>query len=549
MRIVHRILALLVWPLRFLGRTVSRAGAALLPRLRPSRIRITVSAGRSAAAPWWRRGTRSLIVLLGLGVYFGLQFGLAQLIQNENWYGIGTIVVLTTTVLLTLYSPPSAFMGWLILSPWVMLFWVGTVGGYLPVTFDRLALLLILIVVVVRLLANRWPMRRLTLPEILLFGSYFWIKLTPYIGTRPPIIYIAAIILEAVVMPFFIYFIAKMCIRKKEQVAGAAVAIVMMGLLWALTGYYEHFYGKMWLSSIVGYDVRLTMTDVARGRAMGPTFHMYVYGGVLTLTILMAMHLAGQTRKIALSIFYYAVVAITVVGLYWGFARGAYLAFLAVSVLLPIFASTNRVRYLIYVFVLIVGISLMLPYVMASRDVANRMQNKANVFYRLVAYHTLWNMIKGNFWTGVGFGNSEEEVPKYLDSFGYPVAKQSKTGLRTYSHGHNEYLTVFAEQGVIGFVAYFGAVVGSVIQMLRMRRHLPAEGVAGRDFITVCSLFVIAYLILCMSDRFKVPAYAYINFVVWSVIGLGIRLGELGEEEARAAKAPPLQEPAAASVA
>ena len=69
---------------------------------------------------------------------------------------------------------------------------------------------------------------------------------------------------------------------------------------------------------------------------------------------------------------------------------------------------------------------------------------------RLYMYRNTIEMIKDNFFWGVGFGNFKYIYPRYRDR-----GEWALSGLNTrVEEAHNEYLQIFSEVGIIGFLAF-----------------------------------------------------------------------------------------------
>ncbi len=143
-------------------------------------------------------------------------------------------------------------------------------------------------------------------------------------------------------------------------------------------------------------------------------------------------------------------------------SRGAWIGFaaalLAMAVVLP-----RKARWgLLLVLVLVVGgwglyRAGLLPASVVARltgfvqdvrftDVRGVGINDANyaVLERLAHWQAALEMWRENFWTGVGFGCYEPAYPKFA-LINWPIAL---------GHAHNYYLTIVAETGLVGLVAY-----------------------------------------------------------------------------------------------
>jgi O-antigen ligase len=169
-------------------------------------------------------------------------------------------------------------------------------------------------------------------------------------------------------------------------------------------------------------------------------------------------------------------------------SRGAWMGFgaavLAMAVALP-----RKARWgLLLVLVLVVGgLGLyrvgLLPASIAARltsfaqdvrfaDVRGVGINDANyaVLERLAHWQAALEMWRTNFWTGVGFGCYEPAYARFA-LINWPIAL---------GHAHNYYLTIAAETGVVGLIAYlflWGAVFWQTWRVTRRARGL-LRGVA-----------------------------------------------------------------------
>jgi hypothetical protein len=496
----------------------------------PDAVRLVWGSGRTHAAPAWRKLVRLSVVLLGFAIFGALEYELAILIQAEDWFHIGMIFVGIITLIATLFSVPAAFIGWLVLSPWVALFWREAVGGALGLSFDRVMVLLLLIVVTVRRLAKRERLRPLLLPEVLLLASFVYIKVVPRIGDIPTMIWGMNVALDSLVSPFIIYWVARECITNKKQIPGMLVAVLIGGLAWALSGFFEHYFGKMWLSPIIGEDIRLTWGDVAQGRATGPANHYYVYGGVLILTIFLGLHLGASAKRSGARFLYLVTTVLTVVALYFGYSRAPYLAFGISLLIATLLVKRGRGLYATAaVAVFILGTIAMSSLSTSTQTERFGTRNVVGLSGRSAINKTMLNMIGGHFWFGVGYQKSPDAMSEYVSSMAH--GHWVKRHQIVYSHAHNEALLIFAEQGIVGFVIYFGALIAFVFQIFRVRARLPDAGVLGKDFVLPAFLLILSYFIMGSADQFQISPYLY--FLMYSMIAIVMQLGYLTDQEAK----------------
>ena len=92
---------------------------------------------------------------------------------------------------------------------------------------------------------------------------------------------------------------------------------------------------------------------------------------------------------------------------------------------------------------------------------------------RLYMYRNTLNMIKDNLFLGVGFGNFKYIYPKYRDRGEWELS-----GLNTrVDQAHSEYLQIFSEVGLIGFLAFLWILVGigrMVWEIIKVRDFGPS---------------------------------------------------------------------------
>jgi len=155
-----------------------------------------------------------------------------------------------------------------------------------------------------------------------------------------------------------------------------------------------------------------------------------------------------------------AVAMVAALGMSW--SRGAWLGFGA-AVLAMAAALPRQARWgpLLAVCLLVAGLGIyaagLLPPSVEARltgfvqdirfeDVRGVGINDANyaVIERLAHWQAALDMWRHNFWTGVGFGCYEPAYPDYA-LINWPFAL---------GHAHNYYLTIVAETGTIGLIAY-----------------------------------------------------------------------------------------------
>lgn len=113
---------------------------------------------------------------------------------------------------------------------------------------------------------------------------------------------------------------------------------------------------------------------------------------------------------------------------------------------------------------------------------------------RLYMYRNTIEMIKDNFLLGIGFGNFKYVYPRYRDR-----GEWTLSGLNTrVEEAHNEYLQIFSEVGIIGFLAF----VWILFLIGRMSLWMIQKGDLNRSFFIALALMmgIMATLIQSLFD-------------------------------------------------
>lgn len=501
---------------------------------------------RTLSAPIWRRTLRGLCVCLGLCTFAGLQILLAHFINEFTWWYIAALYVVAVTVVIVAARPTAAFIIWLSVSPVAMLLLKLDWGRDMPaLTFDRVAIYSLAMFLVFRTMANRVRPRRPLVAEWLLiaFPAYVFVRMwtQPHrFLVRDINVYLAIVVISTV-----LYFLSKASLMKPKHAVWVMKALVFVGLYSALFGFYEHFTGKMWFSSIAGTDFLLKQGfwgDVGSGRSAGPFGNPTVYGTFLGLSTFLAFHLAAYTRRVDLKLFYYAGAVVMVIGWFWCYTRGGYIGVIMFLVLMPLFARGIRKQYLVLFVIGAVLVVLAIPMLLTNREIYQRMTARDTAVGRIAIAATMINAWKHNLWFGVGLNQVDYAIEQYITNAGSVSGmwvrggnyQWPQAGLRHIITSHNSFLSILVEYGTVGALIYYGALLAFILRLLAIRKRGPAHDMLGQDFVSLILVFILGHLISIAV--YDVRYFTYMNYVFWILIAVVIRLDELAQEEEAPAK-------------
>lgn len=491
---------------------------------------------RTVFAPWWRKLIRWSVVITGLVLFAGMQYGMAVLINRWWWWFIIAFFVIAGSIALASFRPILVFVAWLVISPFGRHFLYMDFGwlAFPALTFDLIAIYFLAVVLVFRALANRKPVGKLLFAEWLMLLFVVYVAATQAVSpenkTFMDIVRTTSrTLIPEVLILSVLYFVTKGVIQKKEHAALILKSMILFGLLMAVVAFYEHYTGNRWYSLVVGFGIPLAWQGIAEGRASGMFDHAAAPAALIATTFLLSYHLAGWTRAAHVRAMYYGIMVLMIVGAFFTYTRNVYVVLMLTVLLMPFAASVKRGRFValsVLGFVLLVVIA---PFLLRDQDLYNRVTDLKNAEARVVYARTTINVIRHNLWFGVGWGNVNKAHKEYVTSLRHHNYKPDSRRLGWVNISHNSYLTVMAEQGLVGSVLYFGAIAAFMGRLLRIRKRIPAEGLVGRDLVSIVIVSSVGFLTsIVAASIYLIP---YVNWIFWMQFALVVRLDELNRQE------------------
>jgi len=250
---------------------------------------------------------------------------------------------------------------------------------------------------------------------------------------------------------------------------------------------FQHFLGLDPLR-VLASPTKLFQKTGSYYHAVGLFDHHLTYGNSLMIVLFLALALIVSSRSHWERILLGAGFLVTLAGLFYSYARGPWLGFLAGCFLYG-YVKGRRVLVLLLAVALLAGAA----FYMGSDSVRHRIRtifdSNLNV-ERIITWQTTMEMIKDYPVVGLGPGVYRRICWNYRD--GYNVHFTSE------SHAHNAYLQVWAESGLFGFVPYVLVLVVFLYYGVRRMydkltpqpaRELTLGGVAAVMAFCVAGLF------------------------------------------------------------
>jgi O-antigen ligase len=225
----------------------------------------------------------------------------------------------------------------------------------------------------------------------------------------------------------------------------------------------------------------------AGARTTGTFGNAAVYATTLMLLSLLLYHEAMQSEPSKRRTVLVSVFALGLVGVFFTFSRGSWLAGAAVLAGLVLLypKMTIRLTALLATLGLILGISLLADEVEYA---AQRLATEETAEGRVVLLNAGLRMVAAKPLFGWGY----DTYDLYDSEFKEPVGD---IPVRSDSTSHNTYMTLVVELGLFALLLYLFPVTYWLLASLSVRKRLPSHGFWSRRLLGILWLVVFAHVI------------------------------------------------------
>ncbi|MGH4140119.1 O-antigen ligase family protein [Clostridium sp.] len=301
----------------------------------------------------------------------------------------------------------------------------------------------------------------------------------------------------------FMYFIIKYEFNNKKQIKTLLKCYIFTSLILSCIGIYQHFTGfglteKFTKPSAFGTGIRIAST----------LFNPNTYGAYLILIIFPVIMLCIYEKNKYKKIVYTFLSILLLTNLLMTLSRNAFLGFgLGVLVLALI--------YSIKLIFALGGFNILMFFIPSVfqrlKDVTNLSQDES----RIKLWKTAIMMIKEHPLFGVGNGNFVTRYNEYIKKY-----KELKYQEYQNYPGHNSYLKVQSELGIIGIVSFLGIVTTALCRVKKL--YNTTKDRFYKPFYMGVMAGMVAFLFMNFFDNlFFVPkATTYFWFLLATVEAL-----------------------------
>lgn len=432
----------------------------------------------------------SLLALGGAAVGAAV---IAYLVAAGVWYLAVAALLVIPGVVVLYHRPMLAITAWLVLTPLVVVsdsaaarkvYWLVHRG--LPVAA------VIVVVLAAKAAGTRRTLPRLGLPELLMAGYV--------VATLISISYTSADagrqviqLYDFVIAPMLLYLFVRLLEPDERQVRGIAAAVVFVLLVQTFIGLLSWVAPAVLPSEWLGKVGERTVGSLRSPDVYGTTI---LFCGVFLLQI----GAARRRRSISAAGLFFLALALTMG--FMTFSRASWVATVVVllGTLFVYRGLASRLAVMAFPLVLLAAASgLAAQQVDHARERIESPVSRESALSRLPVVYASIRMFEAKPVAGWGYGNFDRfdrQFQRPVGNLFYPDKDHAS---------HNVYLTLLAEQGVIGIVLYLGPAGVLLARSIARRRRLPHDGLLDTRFVAGMWLVIAAHVVVNNFSRMQVP--------------------------------------------
>lgn len=459
--------------------------------------------------------------LLFLGLFgAGLCVVVAYLAAAGLWpFAAGLVLALPIFVLLHRYPLTGLFV-WLLLAP----FLVATNGGIFRKVYWLIHRSLPLITIGVILLSSMLRIHKRRLPKLggaeLAMAGYLIVTQLSVIYLSDDVMANTYYVYDRIFVPMCLYLLIRLLNPSEKDLRRLLPILIfvlitqsIIGILsWSapalLPSAWLNRAGSRTTGSLQSYSV-FTVTVVTCG--------------LLILQSALNHDLSKKTRRL-----FYILFVLTYFMIFFSFSRGSWLAGLVVFMGLAVIYRRFTLQFT-FIMIPVVTILLSAGLLSAQAEWASQRfyseHSEEAALSRLPIYYASYRMFEEKPVLGWGFGNFDRFDRLFQARVGdliNPVKDHAS---------HNLYLTIVAEQGIVGIFFYLAPVVWWLVLTIRVFPKLPTEGFWSRKLLVIFWLMIIFHFIVNNFSNMRVVYGLGLWWITLGFIAVIVSAGLSSEED------------------
>ncbi len=434
-----------------------------------------------------------LFVLIGLVSYL-LMSRLGVRLFALAVIGLSAVVFLAW---ISLRDLSLALMAWLFSMSGLRTLGLVSMPGLPDFSFDRLLLVWIILMFILRAILERRKLQGPFLADLLLLAHavYVLIQLTLW---NPASFHTWVL---SSLSPFFAYLYGKYVITRERELRNLLIFLLALGLYYSVTSISEHFGWRalVWPRAILDPAIGFW----AKGRSRGPSLHPPMFGQLLGMVALVPFYFLIRPLRPGVRVLVGALLAMCLLGLFFTYTRGPWLATIVGILLLGVLRRGYRRVLLVFAVVGVIGGLVGAVQLANTEFFKERLENTHTIDNRVGFMASALRMARDHPLFGVGFFRYPEYRGLYNQTTLVPfyglVRKSDSSTIAI----HDIYIGRLAEEGLlsVGLLASFTVVI--LRAFVRKWRVAVAGRWFNRDALALFAAMMICYMVGGMIIDFR----------------------------------------------
>lgn len=395
--------------------------------------------------------------------------------------------------------------------------------GPIPVTLDRLFLLLLVAAYFVQRHLGSTDPKPLAGPDVILWAFFGLLlvsgSISGWAGIRTEPWVTVWRLVGGYLIPWALYWIVRQAPLGERQVGQVHVALAVLGIYLGLIGILEST-GQWW--AVFPTHIADPNLGLHYGRARGPMVHAVSYGlyvAVCLLAIWVGAWWSGTRGRVLALVG----LPLAMAGLVLSYTRSVWIGAALGLVIALAFTLRGKWRTLVLGTTLvaaIVGGATRMESLTSLRREDSAEDSRKSVGMRATFTYVSWKMFLDRPLLGFGFGQFYTAKLDYLDDRSTSLEMEQ---IRNFVH-HNTFLSLLTETGLVGLSLYLALLAGWARAAWRLARSSVAPDWARAQGVLLLGVLAV-YVTLAM---FHELSYTPIdNSLVFVLAGLTMGLAPL----------------------
>ncbi|NLE75862.1 MAG: O-antigen ligase family protein [Chloroflexi bacterium] len=448
------------------------------------------------------------------GIYAAAGFVTAKAITSDELNWLTAVVAIGLCVVIVMFSPLAALLGWLVVSPYAPFFGLNIhLGAGVPdLSLDRMAVAAMLALMAGQVVLGRRRLAPFTRTDALILVFCLGYGVSGIVSTLGWVTAYQALF-DAVYTPILVYFIAKNLVRSRRDLYMVIGALAIIGAYLAVLTIREQTTGEV-LFALQGRSVYYTehIRRVA-GLLGNPAFTDVI----IAMTLPLLLVAVSRIRSLPLRLLGWALAGMLAVGVYMTFVRAGWVALALGMLVLAVLWPRFRLPFAL---LLVVGAGLAYlnwEAITSSYVYTERLTFTKSIDYRSMGMDLAIRVFQRYPILGVGFANFGSIA---ASEFGWHPERWVAPS------PHNSYLYIAVSGGLLALAPYLLMFLSIVWDGWRVywrgRRDVTVDRPMAAAFLAAMAAY------LAPIFTMEIEASKLTNLLFYLIVGgmLGLWLHE-----------------------